>query len=270
MEESRKEETALEQDKQRSEALDAAAQAGKLLLESGAEIARVEETMARICTHYGVREESFYVLSNGIFLTDEDGEGRCYARTEHIPIHQTRLDRVAAVNQLSREIERGEHGLEEAREILDRIASMPEKGKLWQVLAAGVGSAAFCVLFGGSGRDALSALAAGLGLQLYMVTLGGRLSKVTGTLTGSVLVTAIGCFMQWIGVGEHLNFTIIGSIMPLIPGVAFTVAIRDTANGDYISGFVRMLDALLGFFCIAVGVAFALFVYHSITGGVLL
>ena len=259
----------MEQEKRRSEALDAAAQAGKLLLESGAEIARVEETMERICTHYGVKEESFYVLSNGIFLTDEDGDGRCYARTEHIPIHQTRLDRVAAVNQLSREIAEGRYEPAEVRERLDRIASMPEKKRRWQILAAGVGSAAFCVLFGGSVRDALAALAAGLGLQLFVVTAGKHFSKVTGTLAGGVVVTALCCLMQWIGLGEHLNFTIIGSIMPLIPGVAFTVAIRDTANGDYISGFVRMLDALLGFFCIAVGVAFVLFVYHSLTGGVL-
>ncbi len=42
--------------------------------------------------------------------------------------------------------------------------------------------------------------------------------------------------------------------MPLVPGVPFTNAIRDIADGDYISGSVRMLDALLIFFCIAIGV----------------
>ena len=42
--------------------------------------------------------------------------------------------------------------------------------------------------------------------------------------------------------------------MPLVPGVAFTNSIRDVADGDYISGSVRMLDALLVFFCIAIGV----------------
>ncbi len=60
-----------------------------------------------------------------------------------------------------------------------------------------------------------------------------------------------------LGIGRHLNFMIIGSIMPLIPGVAFTNAIRDIADGDYISGSVRMLDALLVFFSIAIGVGMA-------------
>ena len=70
--------------------------------------------------------------------------------------------------------------------------------------------------------------------------------------------------------GEHLNFMIIGSIMPLIPGVAFTNAIRDIADGDYISGSVRMLDALLVFFCIAMGVGLVFSLFHRLTGGVLL
>ena len=62
----------------------------------------------------------------------------------------------------------------------------------------------------------------------------------------------------------------IGSIMPLIPGVPFTNAIRDIANGDYISGSVRMLDALLVFFCIAIGVGVGFTVIGWLKGGTLL
>ena len=63
---------------------------------------------------------------------------------------------------------------------------------------------------------------------------------------------------------------IIGSIMPLIPGVGFVVSIRDIVNGDYLSGFIRLLDALLVFFCIALGVALTLSVFELLTGGTLL
>ena len=34
--------------------LDAAMEAGHILLQNGAEISRVEETMERICRHYGI------------------------------------------------------------------------------------------------------------------------------------------------------------------------------------------------------------------------
>ena len=63
---------------------------------------------------------------------------------------------------------------------------------------------------------------------------------------------------------------IIGSIMPLIPGVAFTNAIRDIADGDYIAGSVRMMDALLVFFCIAMGVGLVFSLLHRFTGGAFL
>ena len=51
------------------EVLDAAMEAGHILLENGAEIFRVEETIDRICRHFGVESENAFVLSNGIFLT---------------------------------------------------------------------------------------------------------------------------------------------------------------------------------------------------------
>ena len=73
--------------------------------------------------------------------------------------------------------------------------------------------------------------------------------------------------LYMLGLGDHLNFMIIGSMMPLVPGVAFTVAIRDAADGDYISGTVRMIDALLVFICIAIGVGMGIAVLNSLTGG---
>ena len=65
-------------------------------------------------------------------------------------------------------------------------------------------------------------------------------------------------------------YMVIGSIMPLIPGVPFTNAIREIADSDYISGSVRMMDALLIFFCIAIGVGVGFSLAGWVTGGTLL
>ena len=70
--------------------------------------------------------------------------------------------------------------------------------------------------------------------------------------------------------GHHISSMIIGSVIPMIPGVAFTNAIRDIAGGDYISGSVRMLDAMLSFLCIAAGVGVMFTIYQRLTGGILL
>jgi len=62
---------------------------------------------------------------------------------------------------------------------------------------------------------------------------------------------------------------IIGSIMTLVPGVAITNAVLDTINGDYLSGTVRLLDAILVFLSIAIGVGVMFTIYHALTGGVM-
>ena len=237
------------------EVLDLALMAGHILLENGAEIYRVEETIDRICGYYGVNSENAFVLSNGIFLTVGSARESFFAKVQHIPVSGTHLNKVAAVNQLSREIVEGRHTIQDAYRILEEIRTMPGKKRWMQTLASGVGSAAFCIFFGGTFGDSLAAFAAGICLYLYVLWLSvPHLSKIVGNIGGGALVTVVCCLLYLMGVGENLNFMMIGTIMPLVPGVAFTNSIRDVADGDYISGSVRMLDALLVFFCIAIGV----------------
>ncbi|MDO5418138.1 MAG: threonine/serine exporter family protein [Lachnospiraceae bacterium] len=239
-------------------------QAGHILLENGAEISRVEETMDRICHHYGVKSENSFVLSNGIFMTSGSEREEIFAKVQHIPVSGTHLNRVAAVNQLSREIAEGRYTPEEVLERLAQIRVMPGKTKTMQILASGVGSACFCFLFGGTLRDSTAAFLAGVLLYVYVLFLSSpHLSKIVGNIGGGALVTFFCMMMQQIHFGQNLNFMIIGSIMPLIPGVAFTNAIRDIADGDYISGSVRMLDAMLVFFCIAMGVGLMFTLSHQ-------
>ena len=54
--------------------------------------------------------------------------------------------------------------------------------------------------------------------------------------------------------GANDTAIIIGAIMPLLPGLAITNAIRDTVNGDLVSGVARAAEALLKAVAIAAGV----------------
>ena len=250
--------------KETTKILNIAYEAGAILLENGAEISRVEETMQRIAGHFGVEDDSFFVLSNGIIAT---GEG--YARSKFIPIKGTSLDKVVAVNQLSREVEDGKCTLEEVEERLKQIRAMKPKAAWEQVLASAIGSAGFCIIFGGGFADCLASFIAGMLLWMYMLLVSGRLSRIVGNVTGGLLATLL-CFgMYRLGLGTHLSNMIIGAIIPLIPGVPFTNGIRDMANEDYIAGTTRLLDALLSFFCIALGVALAFMLDENIFGQML-
>lgn len=251
--------------------LDAAMEAGHILLQNGAEISRVEETMERICRYYGVTTGEFFVLSNGIFTTGGHASDRTFARVQHIPVKGASMDKVIAVNQLSREIEEGKHDcIDDVEAHLAEIKRM-RSFKNWQmILASGVGSGFFCVLAGGGLIDSLAAFVAGLLLYVYVLKVSAPyLSKIVGNIFGGMLVVLISLACRHIGLAINLSHMISGTIMPLVPGVAFTNGIRDIANGDYISGAVRMLDAVLIFVSIAIGMGVMFMIYHAATGGVM-
>ena len=94
--------------------LELATKAGKILLESGAEIFRVEETMRRIMEYYGIETAGFAVMGNAIIATcNMQGQAQS-AKIEHFPVSSVRLDKITEVNQLSREIEKGKYTCEQA------------------------------------------------------------------------------------------------------------------------------------------------------------
>lgn len=251
--------------------MEAAMRAGHILLQNGAEISRVEDTIDRICHHYGLESVNAFVLSNGIFTTMGSGREEYFAKVQHIPVEGARLNRVAAVNQLSREIAEGKHTIEDLNRCLDDIEAMPGKRPVIQYLASAVGSAAFCYMLGGDLWDSTAAFVSGFLLYVYLVRFSGpRLSKLVGNISGGALVTLICMALYHLHIGNHISYMIIGSVIPMVPGVAFTNAIRDIVDGDYISGSVRMLDAMLVFLAIAFGVGLMFTLYHRLTGGILL
>lgn len=256
---------------EKRQVMEAAMRAGHILLENGAEISRVEDTIERICSHYGIESGNAFVLSNGIFMTMGSTQEEYYAKVQHIPVGGAHLNRVAAVNQLSREIVEGRHTIGELEKCLDVIETMPGKRKAVQFLASAVGSGTFCFLFGGDIMDCMASFTSGFLLYVYLLYIGApKLSKLVGNIGGGALVTFLCMVMYHLGFGHHISSMIIGSVIPMVPGVAFTNAIRDIADGDYIAGSVRMLDAMLVFLGIALGVGLMFTLYHRITGGILL
>lgn len=260
-----------------SDVLEVASEAGHILLENGAEISRVEDIMARISAHFGVDSGNFFVLSNGIFTTGQaekvsksGAQASTYANVEFIPLRGIQLSKVRAVNQLSYDISQGLCSLEEAKERLRLIRMAPPKPAWEQTLASGLGAAGFCAVFGGGWMDCAAALAVGLLLNLWICLVSGRhLSKIVGGICNA-LVASLLCILSWrVGFGSSLSNIIIGAIMPLIPGVPFVNGVRDLANSDYIAGLTRLTDAMLGFFCIAMGVSFAFILDGALLGGVI-
>lgn len=58
-----------------------------------------------------------------------------------------------------------------------------------------------------------------------------------------------------LGLGRELDKIIIGSVMPLVPGLLITNAVRDLMAGHLVSGLSRGAEAFLTAFAIGTGIA---------------
>lgn len=241
---------------------------GEVLLKNGAEISRVQETMERVARAFEAERFNAYVLTNAIFVNGKEQGGASGTTLKQVAESGVHLGKICAVNQLSREIARGRYTVEEAFGRLEKIRELPPSPFPLAVLACAVGSAAYSYLFGGNGRDALAAFLCGLMLEPFLHLLEKhRVSRFLIHLSSSAFVAALAAAFMALGLGSSLDKIIIGSIIRLVPGIALTSSIRDFFNRDYLSGTIRMIDALLIAGCIAVGVGVVVRLISLMTGG---
>lgn len=253
--------------------VDIALEAGRILLKNGGEIFRVEETITRICNHFGVEHVDIFTLSHGIFVSAENEKGDAYTKVKHIPLSGAHLGIVAEVNELSRQITSGKVTLKEADMRLKEIEKLPAKGWQLQILGSGLSAACYGFLLGATLTESLVTFVIGCLLYFWVILAKHcHLSKIVINLMGGMLITVLAILARMILSPVVLRFDgmLIGAIMPLVPGLAFTNAIRDVADSDFLSGTVRMMDALMVFVYIALGVGIVLTTYNNMTGGFIL
>lgn len=248
-------ETVLTADTDGRKILDLVSMMGSTLLQNGAEIVRVQTTMELVAKAYGKDDIDVYALSNGIFVTLRNDDQNGYTQINNVPLASSNLGRVAMVNQLSREICEHHYTIDEALDKMHNILKTPDNPLWLKLLAGATGCAGYCFLYGGSFLDFFATMPIGILISLYRHFMQhSRLSKVMQTIIGSALITLAGFIITAIFKNLNLDMIVTGGLIILVPGVPFTTSIRDFFNGDYLSGTIRLIDALLVAFCMAVGV----------------
>lgn len=249
-----------------------AMEAGRMLLKNGGEIFRVEETIMRICRRFGVKYVELFTLSHGLFICAGTDKEKLYTKVKQVPLSSTHLGIVAEVNDLSREIAAGHVGIEEAIKKLKKIDKMPVKRIPYQIAAAGLSAGGLGYLLGGTSMEAFVAFFVGCVVFSWSLFAGKHgVSKILVHIVGGIIIASMAlAAMQIPFLGElRMEGIVTGGIMPLVPGLAFVNAIRDLADSDYLAGTVKMIDAVMVFVYIAIGVGTALSVYHHVLGGIL-
>lgn len=241
------------------EIMDACLLAGRIMLRCGAETYRVEDTMQRMALALGVEQTHSYVTPTAIMFSAEYGKSET-TRLVRISERTTDLKKVALVNDVSRKISGGTIGLEEACWQLREIESAQLMFPFWiQVLAAAFASGCFVIMFGGGWIDVLPAMIAG-GAGYYSVVLFHRLIPVKffSEFLASVIIGLFSYLFIVIQLGNELDKIIIGAVMPLVPGLLITNAVRDLMAGHLVSGLSKGAEAFLTAFAIGSGIAVVL------------
>ncbi len=244
--------------------------AGRVMLENGAETSRVEDTINRICRSRGLNIESF-TIPTGIFLScDYNDEYYPYIiRTKVITID---LERIVMVNDFSRKFVSTNMSVEEAEEELERIKKAPAFKPYIVSLFGGVAGLFFTLSFGGQLLEGIYAFIT----SFFVVAIVNILGKYTGSFIKNFIGGMINMILAFLFVEISKGFSldielskiVIGSLMPLVPGVSMTNALRDSISGDFISGVSKLSEAVLVAISIAMGVGIVLHAKILLTGNI--
>lgn len=248
---------------------DTAMLAGEILLCSGAETYRVEDTMYHILKTSNIDSIEALALMTGIIVTINDQKfEQPISVMRRVHSRNTNISNIVNVNEISRKYCNGTITLEEAYERLKRAKERPYNRIAYNIGTIGMVTG-FAAMFGGTVPDLFLAALTGALLAAFItfskiVKLNGIFTNALSGMLIAIFVTLMKAFLM---PDIAKDIIIISAIMPIVPGVSITNAIRDTLQGDYLSGCARILEALLIAAAIAVGVGLGIILCSMMLGG---
>jgi len=241
--------------------VDLAMEAGQIMMSAGAETHRVEDTIMRILSTSEFSHTDAFVLRTGITITLSDPRYKTISITRRVYSGPPHLSKISDVNTVSRSFCAGEIDIDQAERQMKEAAKKSLYSPVTVFLCHMLATSGFAYVFGGGFLEAFIALFVGFLLGFHNVYIAKHIKKsFLADLLGASLVVIISVgmsfFLSGMGIEAECQYIIAGSLMPLVPGTAFTGAIRDILAGDYVSGTARIIEALIIASSVALGVAF--------------
>lgn len=238
-----------------SEILYLALELGEKLLTCGAEIHRVEESLSRICAAYGAKRTDAYATTACIIVSTEDENGEIMTQTRRIRGISNDIEKLDALNNLSRFIAKEAPSPDVIRAKFDEISKIKTYHPAIVVLSYAIISGSFTMFFGARTFSEIF-IAAIIGTLVGVINCFGE-KKLMQKLLLKLVCSFISCSLALLSVkyslAPQVDKIIIGNVMTLIPGVGLTNAIRDLFVGDVNTGILRLIDAILLGSAIAAG-----------------
>lgn len=239
------------------EVLNLALIVGKILLISGAETYRVEDTIIRLCAWRKMGYVKVFVTPTVIIIGDEKAHGfTCMARVTN---RTTNLSLVSEVNDMSFSFGQWPLNYKDTKRLLEEKLQRSEPSKFVMSTASGLAAACFAVMLGGNLADFGAAFLSGFLAMLVVKQFASmRISSFWENAVAGIIIALVALTCCRLTTSCTQENIIVGAIMPFLPGVAFTNGIRDFMAGDLLSGNCRIAEAFLFAASLAVGIAVVL------------
>ncbi len=229
---------------------------GQAYLACGEQTAKVELTLRRIATAYGMRKTRIVAFPTAIFICLHDGKQEHVTLAEG-PTESLRLDQIADVYKLGDEVQRGElpltAGLKRLSEILRKS---PRFGVIPTLLGHGVLSLGLAMLLS-AGHYSLEA-AGVLGLLVGMVKMFNRGRPILAVPL-PVVAAALVAALVFLAVKYQFPIdplhTLIPPLVTFLPGAMLTLGMVELAYGDMVSGSSRIITGSVQLVLLAFGLA---------------
>lgn len=246
--------------------LNLGAELGRTLMNSGAEIYRVEESVSRLLTAYGLQPQVF-AIPNCLIVSITTPQGHPITRMCRIPAHGTDIELLEACNNLCRQLCQHPLPIEEAQALMEALpVKVRQPSRVTSLLGHTLAAAFFAAFFGGGLSDCLCAALSGLAVAamlLYGQPLIGS-NSFFRTVICSVVAALLPVLLVRIGLGADQEAITIGVLMLLVPGMSLTNAMREIMAGDIISGINRTAEVILIATAIALGTALSLLIQQAL------
>lgn len=233
--------------------------AGQLLLQYGADSARVEETVHHVGTGLGCNWMDILVSPNALVISTISGT-QFRTKLRRVTNMGVNMAVVSEVNDLSRRVFSGEIDRFALRTELRRVSDLKGEYNRWMIVAmVGLACAAFSRLFAGDWPVFFVTLVAASVSMFVRQELARRyfnplmIAIITSFSAG--LIASSATVFQW---SDQPQIALAASVLLMVPGVALINAAEDVIQGHLLIGFARGMGGLVTSLGIALGLLLAM------------
>lgn len=227
--------------------------AGEIMIASGAETSRVEDTMQRILSKSNAQSVEALCGNTFLFASLVNDDTTPITLVRAIKDRSVNFEKICGVNHISRNFVSEKVNLEDSIKELHLIEQVPTFPPLIRIISHGFASGGFTMVLSGTWIDgsisfflgvilgALLVLSEDRKIPFFLLNLvGGIFSGFFATLFQTIVPTP--------------DLIIIGTITPLLPGRIMTNSIRDMLESNFLCGSTQLIESLLIGVAIAGGV----------------